>query len=146
MTTVKRDDMHDITFLKWMNILLSWVFHLFPPASESNRLCKHGNMSIEMHITLTTFNSLDLRLDSMEIVMFVIIMAHMCMCACVCACDIVLVKMISQEHKLGLMQCFVCICTMLRTKTILSLVRVKGHLRSKCQILYTQYLKNASLD
>ena len=55
----------------------------------------------------------------------------MYVCVCACACDAYLVNTISQEGKLGQISYLVCMCTTLSTRSILFLVKVKGHLGSR---------------
>ncbi|KAJ8022588.1 hypothetical protein HOLleu_37534 [Holothuria leucospilota] len=59
---------------------------------------------------------------------------YVCMCVCVyvcmCVCDTLLVNTISQERKLQQFSNLVHRCPILRGRTLLFLVGVKGHLGS----------------
>ena len=54
---------------------------------------------------------------------------YVCMCGCmdVCVCDILLVNKISQERKVRQFSNLVYRCPLLRERTALFLVEVKGH-------------------
>ena len=76
---------------------------------------------------------------------------YVCMCGCmdVCVCDILLVNKISQERKVRQFSNLVYRCPLLRERTALFLVEVKGHGGYGGQTLktsLTRYLELGNLD